>query len=177
LYSCRDFPGGCLGGNREYLPFCFSCLTTGSSVPAAVLVRGILSPRVPPPRTPLGTAQPADPLLFLGPEDIAYDIVQGVDSWFPGGAQDSGGTKFVQQNGWENDKNGPEKCRTGRWVARWLRQGKTIKETIMTDNGRSRTRPGQPLADISGGCQWVTLKRPEKHRIILRGSRGQGSTI
>jgi hypothetical protein len=32
--------------------------------------------------------------------------------------------KFLQQIGGENDKNGPEKCSTGRMVARWLRQVK-----------------------------------------------------
>ncbi len=73
------------------------------------------------------------------------------------GGQDSDGSKFVQQIGWENDKNGPKKCRTGRLGARWLRQGKTINETMLTDKGCSRTRPGRPLADISGGgCQRVT---------------------
>jgi hypothetical protein len=74
------------------------------------------------------------------------------------GGQDSGGMKIVQQIGGENDKNGPEKCRTERKRARWQRQGKTINETIVTDKGCSRTRPGQSLADISGGLKRMNKK-------------------
>ncbi len=38
-------------------------------------------------------------------------MVVGFGFWVgvsPGGGQDSGGTKFVQQIVWENDKNGPK---------------------------------------------------------------------
>jgi hypothetical protein len=37
----------------------------------------------------------------------------------------------------------------------------------MTDKGCARTRPGQPLADNSGGVSTGDLKRPEKPVIIL----------
>ena len=40
--------------------------------------------------------------------------------------------------------------------------GKTINETMLTDKGCSRTRPGRPLADISGGVSTGDVKRPEK---------------
>ncbi len=77
-------------------------------VPADVLVWEILSSPVPPPRTPHGTAQPADPLHFTRPLEHMTRFMCWVLSGSLSGGQDSGSTKFVQQIDWENDKNGHE---------------------------------------------------------------------
>ncbi len=88
-----------MGGDWEHLPCFILCLTTGSVVPADVLVRGILSSSfVPPPRTPHGTAQPADPLHF--PPRRTYDMMGSLASGsggepLPGGG---GGSTPVVQN-------------------------------------------------------------------------------
>jgi hypothetical protein len=78
-----------------------------------------------------------------------------------GEKQDSGGTKFVQQIGWGMIKMA-RKMQNWKMGSQVAKTGKTINETMLTDKGCSRTRPGRPLADISGGVSTGDLKRPEK---------------
>ncbi len=105
--------GGYRGGTVNTF-LVFLCLTTVSEVPANVLVRGILSSLVPPPRTPHGTAQPADLLHFpaLRTCDMMGSLASG-SGWY----LSRGGRTLVVRNLYRKLVGRmikmPEKCRTG----------------------------------------------------------------
>ncbi len=83
------------------------------------------------------------------------------------GGQDPGGTKFVQQIGWENDKHYPkmQNWKIGSQVAKI---GKKYKRNYNDWQGLLPDTTWSASGRYLRGCQRMTLKVLDYHGIILR---------